>query len=119
MKLATWSMKWGKRGQRRSCPAGLPADELERWSNRLEKWQRSVDEYGVADAFSAAIAAAEEGWHSWSLQRVLKGEVIEEGFLPDDAPYPVEILITARLNVLERQGRFQEYVSSGQGWGSI
>ena len=90
--------------------AGLPADELERWSNRLEKWQQTVEEYGVADAFSAAIAAAEEGWHSWSLQRVLKGDVIEEGILPDDAPYPVEILITARLNVLERQGRFQEYV---------
>ena len=61
-----------------SVDRGDPVRRLARRRTRaLEQSAREVAadgrEYGVADAFSAAIAAAEEGWHSWSLQRVMEG----------------------------------------------
>ena len=56
------------------------------------------------------MAAIEQGWDYLPLQRVLQGETLEECVLTDEAPFSAENLITARLNVLERQGREQEYL---------
>ena len=90
--------------------ADLTPDGFAGWGTRLKTWRKALADYGVDGAFAAAIAAADQGWDSEPLQRVLKGETLEEGVSTDDALYSVEGLTTARLSVLERQGRLQEYV---------
>ena len=97
--------------------ADLNPDELEVWGTRLKTWRKALADYGVDGAFAAAIAAADQGWDSEPLQRVLKGETLEEGVSTDDALYSVEGLTTARLSVLERQGRLQEYVHLAEAGG--
>lgn len=99
--------------------ANLTPDELQGWGSRLKKWQKALDDYGVYRAFAAANAAAEQGWDYGPLQRILKGEALNKGVATDDDVYSVEGLITARLNVLERQGREQEYFYLAKAGGHI
>ena len=90
--------------------ADLTANERAGWGIRLTEWQQALDRYGIERAFAAAVAAIEQGWDYLPLQRVLQGEALEEYVLTDEAPISAENLITARLNVLERQGSEQEYL---------
>ena len=90
--------------------ADLTANERAGWGIRLTEWQQALDRYGIERAFAAAVAAIEQGWDYLPLQRVLQGETLEEYVLTDEAPISAENLITARLNVLERQGSEQEYL---------
>jgi uncharacterized Zn finger protein len=90
--------------------ADLSEDERGTWTARLEEWQDEIVDYGIDDAFGAAIDALELGWDDPDLQAVLAGELVVE-----DAWYGwnEEIhagLTVARLNVLERQGRNEEYL---------
>jgi uncharacterized Zn finger protein len=86
------------------------AQERRAWIPKLEAWQSELDDYGIDDAFEPALAAAAHGWEEPSLQRVLHGEITERGAWEDDPPAWADELATARLNVLERQGRHQEYL---------
>jgi hypothetical protein len=49
-------------------------NERQGWVRKLTKWQHAVSDYGVDEAFSAAITAGERGWDDPALQRVLRGE---------------------------------------------
>jgi uncharacterized Zn finger protein len=84
--------------------ANLSKMERQALAKQLDKWDTTVAEYGVDVAFGAAIEAAKQGWdHPWVV-RVLQGDVEEP---PEDSTYRQEVG-AARVNVLERQGRFQE-----------
>lgn len=97
--------------------AELTPKERQTWAKQLAQWQRDVDENGVDSAFEAAQAAAEQGWEYAPLVRVLQGEITDKCVWEDEAPVYADDLAIARLNVLERQGRFQEYLSLAEAEG--
>ena len=86
--------------------ADLTADERAEWADRLKAWAREIDDYGVEDAFDHAIRAAEVGWDSPLLRRILAGGGL--GPSVDESAIEPDALIAARLNVLDRQGRHDE-----------
>ena len=90
--------------------AELTPAERRAWVEKLDRWARDVADYGVETAFDAARAAAEQGWDYPPLQRVLQGQITERGAWEDEAPDYADELADARLNVLERQGRHQEFL---------
>ncbi len=83
--------------------ASLTPEERQAWSEKLDRWAGEVGDYGVDTAFEGAAEAARQGWDYPPLLRILEGTPVEPGSLDD----PVD-LTTVRLNVLERQGRYQE-----------
>jgi uncharacterized Zn finger protein len=90
--------------------ADLSPKERQSWAKKLAQWQHEVDDYGVDEAFEAALVAAEQGWDYPPLVRVLQGEITDKGAWEEEAPVYADELAIARLNVLERQGRSQEYL---------
>lgn len=88
--------------------AELTPAERQAWAERLEQWRAGVADYGVERAFDAAQAAARQGWDDPGVRRVLGGEVSATGVWEGEAPWFADDLAIARLNVLERQGRYQE-----------
>ncbi len=90
--------------------ADLSPQERRTWEQKLAQWQYELDEYGLDDVFEVAREAARQGWDYPPLLRVLQGEITEKGAWEDEAPWYADALAVARLNVLERQGRYQEYL---------
>lgn len=95
--------------------AGLAADDLiaeerERWAQTLTHWQAKLSDYGIDDVFDAAQAAILQGWDYPPLQRALQGEAPSTGTWEDAAPWHADELTRARLRVLERQERYQEFL---------
>jgi uncharacterized Zn finger protein len=88
----------------------LTGEERELWADRFAGWQGELDDYGVDEAFDAPQAAALDGWDYPPLQRVLQGNITEEGAWEGEAPSFADELTEARLHILERRGRFQEYL---------
>jgi uncharacterized Zn finger protein len=103
--------------------AGLVADlspeEREGWAQKLTQWQDEVDGYGIESVFDAAQAALLQGWDYAPLQRVLQGEITRLGAWGDTAPWFADDLAIARLKVLERQERYQEYLYFAQAEGQL
>ena len=90
--------------------ADLTREEREGWADRFSAWQEELDDYGVDEAFDAPQTAALDGWDYPPLQRVLQGSITEQGAWEGEAPYYADELTEARLNILERRGRWQEYL---------
>jgi len=90
--------------------ADLSAQERETWAPKIEAWQSTVSDYGIDDVFEPARWAAEHGWDHPPLQRALQGEITELGAWEGPAPIWADELAEAQLNVLDRQGRHQEYL---------
>ncbi|MFQ5819992.1 MAG: SWIM zinc finger domain-containing protein [Candidatus Heimdallarchaeota archaeon] len=88
----------------------LTPAEREEWGDRLEDWQAVLDGYGFDDVFSAAREAAIQSWDYPPLQRVLRGVITDLGAWEGEAPRYADDLAVARLNILARQGRTQEYL---------
>lgn len=88
--------------------ADLTADERAAWADRLSAWAREIDDYGVEDAFDHAVQAARAGWEDPRLRRILAGGDIRP--TTDESAIEPDALIAARLNVLDRQGRHDEYL---------
>lgn len=90
--------------------ADLTPTERETWAKKLAQWQDEVEDYGIDEGFLPAMAAAEQGWDYPPLVRVLRGAITEKGAWEREAPAYADQLAIARLNVLARQGRSQEYL---------
>ena len=90
--------------------ADLTREERELWADKFAAWQEDLDDYGVDDVFDAPQTAALDGWDYPPLQRVLQGTITEQGAWEGEAPYYADELAEARLHILERRGRFQEYL---------
>lgn len=86
---------------------------------KLDRWQSEIGEYGVEDVFGAAQAAAEQGWDYPPVQRVLQGKITRQGAWEGEAPWYADDLAVARLNVLEKQGRYQEYLYLAEAEGQL
>ncbi len=92
----------------------LDPEERELWTGKLEEWQRDASDYGIDDAFTDAISAAQEGWDSPLLQRILAGKPLEmdeiELGTPDEGADFISAVTPARLRILERRGRYEAYL---------
>ena len=100
--------------------ADLSKQERAAWAKRLTAWQKELDEYSIEGGFDAAAEAARQGWDYPPLLRVLQGEITERGaWEAEDSPYYADELAQARLKVLERQGRTQEYLYLAEGEGQV
>ncbi len=104
--------------------AGLAADDLtpderERWAQKLARWQAEVGGYGIDGVFDAAWAGILQGWDYAPLQRALQGEITQLGAWEGEAPWYADDLAVARLKVLERQERYQEYLNLAQAEGQF
>lgn len=85
----------------------LTPSEREDWSAKLDVWWGELGEYDAGDAFGAAFRAVEQGWSYPPLVRVLEGEIPDDDFFEELFD---DLLTIARLNVLERRGRHEEYL---------
>jgi uncharacterized Zn finger protein len=90
--------------------ADLSREARQAWIGKLEQWQAELGDYGLEEALETAVMAARQGWDYPPLRRVLQGEITEKGAWDDEAPFYADDLAVARLNVLERQERYQEYL---------
>lgn len=79
--------------------------EQEDYSAKLDVWWGELAEYD--DSFGVAFRAVEQGWSHPPLVRVLEGGIPDDAFFEELFDDPLTI---SRLNVLERQGRHQEYL---------
>src|SRR5438067_10317933 len=90
--------------------ADLTPEEREDWADKLAAWQDDLDDYGVDEAFAAAIEAARQRWDYPPLLRVFQGEITERGAWEGEPADCADELAAARLNVLERRGRYEDYL---------
>lgn len=99
--------------------AKLTRSEREGWGEKLEGWCEELETYAGGEAFYAALLAAEQGWDHPMLARVLQGEATETAEAPEqDEDYDGDLNV-ARLNVLARQGRFEEYLRLAEHAGEV
>ncbi len=99
--------------------ADLSSEEREQWTQKLTRWQDEVDDYGIEGVFDPAQAAILQGWDYPPLKRALQGEITQLGAWESEAPWYADDLAVARLKVLERQGRYQEYLYLAQAEGQL
>lgn len=88
----------------------LTAEERQVWAPKLKRWQKELSDYGIDEGFNVALSAAAQGWEYPPLRRVLGGEIDERGAWDGEPPLWADELAQARLHVLDRQGRHQEYL---------
>jgi uncharacterized Zn finger protein len=77
----------------------LSQEEREGWADMLTAWQGEIDDYGIDDAFDIAIAAALSGWSD-------EGAAVGN----EDTFFDPQELANIKLRILERQGRFHDYL---------
>lgn len=99
--------------------ADLSPAERKQWAQKLTRWQGELSDYGLDSVFDAAQAATLQGWDYPPLQRVLQGEITGQGAWEDEAPWFADDLAAARLEVLERQERYQEYLYLAEAEGQM
>jgi uncharacterized Zn finger protein len=99
--------------------ADLTLAERMELAEKMDDWESRLDQYYVEDIFSAPQAAAIQGWDHPPLQRVLDGKITKLGAWEGEAPWFADDLAAARLNVLARQGRFQEYLYLAEAEGQM
>ena len=77
----------------------LPEDEREDWYEKVRSWDTSAQE----GALTTAKWAAKYGWQDEKLKQLLAGEPVDVESYKEP-----QVLTLARLNILERDKRYQE-----------
>jgi uncharacterized Zn finger protein len=71
----------------------------------LSDWQEEL-----GGSFAMSLEALRQGWDCPPLQRVLQGHITDSGAWDREAPDYADDLARIRLNILDRQQRYQEYL---------
>ncbi len=79
--------------------------EKEKWLAQIADWTEALDDLDIAKT------ALEQGWTYPPLVSAMKGNITEKGAWEGEAPYYADELTLARLHILARQKRVQEYVN--------
>ncbi|KPK09617.1 MAG: hypothetical protein AMJ56_10500, partial [Anaerolineae bacterium SG8_19] len=77
----------------------------EKWLAQIADWTEALDDLDIAKT------ALEQGWTYPPLVSAMKGNITEKGAWEGEAPYYADELTLARLHILARQKRVQEYVN--------
>src|SRR5581483_9150670 len=88
----------------------LTTKERQRWAKQVTVWQTRLTSVSIRAAFDAPQAALRQGWEYPPLQRILQGESLEQGTWEGEIPPYAQMLIQARLTVLEQREQVQEYL---------
>jgi len=91
--------------------ADLAEGERADWEERLWSWEQEMGRYTDRPPYSVALEAAQRGWDFEPVQRAMQGDISYADLWEGDPPWFAEDFIRARLNVLERQNRIQEYLN--------
>lgn len=93
----------------------LPLSTAERkaWRARIDEWADETMGLVISDA------ALEQGWDYPPLVAAMQGSITEKGAWEDEAPIWADQLALARLRILERQGRIEEYLNLAQAEGQL
>lgn len=83
------------------------------WLGRIETWEEDIAELAIAKT------AIEQGWTYPPLVSVLHGNISEKGAWEGVAPYFAGELALARLRILARQDRTQEYINLAEAEGQV
>jgi uncharacterized Zn finger protein len=86
----------------------LTPDVREDYAAKLDVWLGELGDYGAGVTYGAAYRAVEQGWSYPPLVRILEGEIPDDNYFEELFDDP--LLTLARLNVLERRGRHEEYL---------
>jgi len=95
----------------------FPPSERQEWAEKVAVWERRARDYGYEGPFQVARCAAQQGWDYLPLQRVLRGEITESGAWEGEPPPCADDLAKIRLEILGRQGRWEEYLNLAEGEG--
>ena len=99
----------GRAWTRALLTAEITPAQRRKWAKQFEQWQHEIDDYGIDTAFQPAIKAAQQGWDDPDLVAVLNGEKPELPYNEDESyDGSKSDVIEARLDILERQQRFEE-----------
>jgi uncharacterized Zn finger protein len=90
--------------------------DREEWADRLAEWADELASYTRHPPFQAAVAAAKRGWDDDRLQQALAGAE-DVDLWADERPWYANDLLEARLAVLEREGRTDEYLNLARATG--
>lgn len=83
----------------------MPPEEQEEWLVQIADWEEALGELEVAQT------AIEQGWTYPPLVAAMQGNITEKGAWEGEAPLYADELALARLRILARQGRQQEYIN--------
>ena len=95
----------------------LTTEERKYWADQLTTWQTEVEEYGIDDVFETAQAAALQNWDNSMFEAILEGKILDLPEFSFGESWYFDSLITAQLNVLEYQERYQEFLSLSKAMG--
>ncbi len=96
--------------------ADLTPQERAWWEERLDDW---ADGMPGGSALEIAVAAAAQGWDYPPLVAVFQGHITQKGAWEDEVPDFADDLAEIRLRILERQGRFEEYLNLAEAEGQF
>jgi uncharacterized Zn finger protein len=82
----------------------MPPEEQEEWLDQIADWEKALGELEIAQT------AVEQGWTYPPLVAAMQGNITEQGAWEGEAPIYADELALARLRILARQGRQQEYI---------
>ncbi|SFL46548.1 Uncharacterized conserved protein, contains Zn finger domain [Halogranum rubrum] len=91
--------------------AELTASDRDGWEERLIEWDEQFEYYMGESTLLAAADAAAQGWDDKRVQRAMAGELDGGEFWKDDDTWHSDDIVTARLAVLEREDRVEEYLN--------
>ena len=91
--------------------ATLSEAERADWEERLWRWEQEMGRYTDRPPYSVALEAVQRGWDFEPVQRAMDGDISYADCWEGDPPWYAEDFIRARLNVLERQNRIDEYLN--------
>ena len=90
-----------------------PAEKTELQA-KLEAWQDQLD-----GTFAMSLEVLRQGWDYPPLRQVLQGQVTQAGAWDGEPPDYADELALIRLNILDRQGRQQEYLHLAEAEGQM
>lgn len=83
----------------------LNQEEEEKWLDQIADWSEALDNLDIAET------AVEQSWTYPPLVSAMQGNITEKGAWEEEAPFYADELALARLHILERQERVQEYIN--------
>ncbi|MBP6804559.1 MAG: hypothetical protein KA362_10660, partial [Chloroflexi bacterium] len=91
----------------------LTPKEQKKWLDKIEEWSEGLSDLEIA------ATAVQHGWTYPPLVAAMQGHLTDMGAWADEVPDYFEELAQARLRILARQGRTQEYLHLAEAEGQV